>query len=368
MKSSAPSITISLPSLVKVGILGLGLLLLWQLQNLVVVVMISIVLAATLAPIIQNVESLHLPRWLAVLAVYFSLIGAAVTATVVIGPTITDQIQRILTALPGYLDALTRVLEQTVIQLGITESDDLGMVNQILDLQAVTAWTFRSGQKLILQSVDITKGFLGGVFNVLLALVLSAYMLSDSERLLQGLASLFPQPWEHRLKEQVHPVSRRMGAYIQGRLLVSLILGTTVSIGLKLIGITEVALGLGAIAGLTNLIPFFGPVLGAIPALLVAVAQGGWTVVWVFLLFIIIQNLETYVLDPLLVSPSVNVPPLYQLLAVLGGTQVLGIIGALIAPPWIAAGGVLIDNLYLQPKRLAENNEQPAADTVMLLD
>lgn len=367
MKSSEPSITISLASLVKAGMLSLGILLLWQLQNLVVVVMISIVLAATLAPVIQQVESL-VPRWLAVLAVYFSLIGAAITVTIVVGPTITDQIQRILNALPGYVDALTRVLEQLVMQLGITESDDLGMVNQILDLQALTAWTFRSGQKLILQSVDITKGFLGGVFNVLLALVLSAYMLSDSERLLQGLVSLFPQPWEQRLKEQVHPVSRRMGAYIQGRLLVSLILGTTVSIGLKLIGITEVALGLGAIAGLTNLIPFFGPVLGAIPALLVAVAQGGWTVVWVFLLFLLIQNLETYVLDPLVVSPSVNVPPLYQLLAVLGGTQVLGIIGALITPPWIAAGGVLIENLYLHPKRLAENNEPLTTDPVVLFD
>lgn len=81
------------------------------------------------------------------------------------------------------------------------------------------------------------------------------------------------------------------------------------------------------------------------------------------LLFVLIQNLETYVLDPLVVSPSVNVPPLYQLLAVLGGTQVLGIIGALIAPPWVAAGGVLIENLYLQPKRDAEQQTQPGSET-----
>lgn len=361
MKPSAPSITLA--SFVKVGCFGLSVLLLWQLQNLVVVLMISIVLAATLAPVIQTVESLHLPRWLAVLVVYISLIGAAATVTIVVGPTIIDQIQRILSALPGYAAALTNALEQMIMQLGLTQPEDLGMVNQILDLQALTAWTFRSGQQLILRSVDLTRGLLGGVFDLLLALILSAYMLSDSERLLQGLVALFPQPWEQRLKEQVHPVSRRMGAYIQGRLLVSLIVGTTVSIGLRLIGITEVALGLGAIAGLTNLIPFFGPVLGAIPALLVAVAQGGWTTVWVLLLFIIIQNLETYVLDPLVVSPSVNVPPLYQLLAVLGGIQVLGIVGALITPPWIAAGGVLIGNLYLQPKRLAENNEPCAVET-----
>ncbi|QUY42917.1 AI-2E family transporter [Acaryochloris marina] len=364
MKPSESSLTFSIASLLRLGVISLGLLLLWQLQNLVVVLMISIVLASTLAPIIQQVESLRAPRWLAVLGVYVSLIGAAITATLVIGPTITEQIQRIFIALPGYLDTLTTLIEESIMQMGISKPEDLGMINQLFDLQALTAWTFRSSQKLILQSVDITKGLLGGVFNLLLALILSAYMLSDSQRLLNGLVSLFPQPWEQRLADQVHPVSQRMGAYIQGRLLVSLILGTTVSIGLKLIGIAEVALGLGAIAGLTNLIPFFGPVLGAIPALLVAVAQGGWTVVWVFLLFVLIQNLETYVLDPLVVSPSVNVPPLYQLLAVLGGTQVLGIIGALIAPPWVAAGGVLIENLYLHPKREAEQNTQPAVETV----
>jgi predicted PurR-regulated permease PerM len=127
--------------------------------------------------------------------------------------------------------------------------------------------------------------------------------------------------------------------------------------------IGPLALGLGVIAGFTNLIPFFGPVLGAIPALIVAISQGELTFVWVLLLFIIVQNLETYVLDPLLVGSSVKVSPLYQLLAVLGGTQVLGIIGALIVPPWIAGMGVLLENLYVKPKLIAEgHNETVSSD------
>jgi predicted PurR-regulated permease PerM len=70
---------------------------------------------------------------------------------------------------------------------------------------------------------------------------------------------------------------------------------------------------------------------------------------------------ETYVLDPLLVGSSVNVHPLYQLLAVLGGTQVLGIIGALIVPPWVAGAAVVLENLYLKPKQLAEQQEEAIA-------
>jgi predicted PurR-regulated permease PerM len=78
-------------------------------------------------------------------------------------------------------------------------------------------------------------------------------------------------------------------------------------------------------------------------------------------LFLIIQNVETYVLDPLLVGSSVKVHPLYQLLAVLGGTQVLGIIGALIVPPWVAGAAVLLENLYLKPKLLAEQQQEAIA-------
>jgi predicted PurR-regulated permease PerM len=125
-------------------------------------------------------------------------------------------------------------------------------------------------------------------------------------------------------------------------------------VGLRFLGLSEFALALGVIAGFTNLIPFVGPVLGAIPALIVAIPQSGLTFLWVLLLFVIIQNVETYVLDPLLVGSSVRVRPLYQLLAVLGGTQVLGIIGAVIVPPWVAGVGVLVENLYLQPKLLNE--------------
>ncbi|MEL7227826.1 MAG: AI-2E family transporter, partial [Cyanobacteria bacterium J06576_12] len=79
-----------------------------------------------------------------------------------------------------------------------------------------------------------------------------------------------------------------------------------------------------------------------------------------------IQNIETYILDPLLVGSSVGVHPLYQLLAVLGGTQVLGIIGALIVPPWVAGGAVLLETLYLRPKLEAEKASQLADQPTML--
>ncbi|MBE9221156.1 AI-2E family transporter [Cyanobacterium stanieri LEGE 03274] len=340
---------ISLSSLAILISVILCLILLWHLRGLLVTLMIATVLAATLSPIVDYVER-FLPRWLGVILAYLIIIAILVGGGLVIGPTVFTQLQRLIQKFPLYLEILGNTAENLVMRFGITEPRALELIDKLLDLQALISWGVRSSQKLLLSSLGVTKGIVGGVFNLILSILLSGYLLAGSDKLIKGFVRLFPSPWNQRIEAQFEPVTERMGKYIQGRILVSLVLGVAITIGLKILGINEFALGLGVIAGFTNLIPFFGPVLGSVPALIVAVAQGGWVFLWVLLLFLVIQNIETYVLDPLLVGSSVKVEPLYQLLAVLGGVQVLGIIGALIVPPWIAGAGVVLENLYIEPR------------------
>jgi predicted PurR-regulated permease PerM len=374
--SSNPRFSITWPGLWLFAAAILLSILLWQLRSLVVTLMISVVLAATLAPIIDSAQKLKLPRWLAVVVVYLGLIAVVVGAGLIIGPTVVTQIQRLTLKLPSYLEELRLLIEAWVTRFGVEET----IFDQLIDTQALTSWLIRSSQQLIIRSVGLTRGIVGAFINLILAIVISGYMLSGSKSLIKGLVSLFPYPWDRRLAAQMDPVAQRMGGYIQGRVVVSGILGLVITFGLRFLGLSEFALALGVIAGFTNLIPFIGPVLGALPALVVAVSQGGWTVLWVLVLYLIIQNVETYVLDPLLVGSSVRVHPLYQLLAVIAGTQVLGIIGALIVPPWVAGTAVLLQNLYLRPKLLSErraaaglgkksrDTDDPPPDTKSLLD
>lgn len=355
MRSTMPEkINITLGNLFCIVALALAIVLCWQLRSLIVVLMISVVIAATLAPAIATAHKLGIPRWLSVIAVYIGLIAVFSGIGLLIGPTVVSQIERLIRKLPAYLEVLKSLLEDLVIRVGMSDPDGTSIISQLLDIQGLTSWAISSSQQLVVRSYSLTKGIIGSVFSLLLALLLSGYMLSGSDKLLKDIINLFPAPWNTRLFAQVDPVSQRMGGYIQGRILVSAILGVVISIGLNFLGLADFALGLGVIAGFTNLIPFFGPVLGSVPALIVAIAQSGWTALWVLLLFLIIQNLETYVLDPLLVGNSVKIQPLYQLLAVLGGAQVLGIIGALIVPPWIAGGAVLLEQLYVRPKLITE--------------
>lgn len=331
------------------------LLLLWQLRSLILLVMISIVLASSIAPVVDWAERYRVPRWLAVVLIYLSIISVIIGAGILVGPTIFEQIQRLIRQVPVSLKNVYDFAENWALSLNDTRPELASdLLNQLLDVQGLTRWAIRSSQQLLIRSYGVTTGILGGVFSLILSLFLSGYMLADSRTLINNLVRLLPSPWDERLAAQVMPMSSRIGSYIRGRLLVSSILAVVITVSLSILGLSDFALGLGTIAGVTNLIPFLGPILGAVPALIVAISQGGWTVLWVLLLYVIIQNIETYILDPLLVGSSVGVHPLYQLLAVIGGTQVLGIIGALIVPPWIAGGAVLLENLYLRPKLMGE--------------
>ncbi len=357
-------ITLSVSSLILILLTIPLLILLWQLRSLILLVMISVVLASSIEPVVNWAENYRIPRWLAVVLVYLTLIGVLIGAGLVVGPAVFEQIERLIRQIPVSLKSVFNLAEDWVMGLSATRPELLDQLfDQVLDVQALTRWVIRSSQQLLVRSYGVTTGILGGFFSLILAIFLSGYMLADSRTLIKNLVRLLPRPWDDRLEAQIAPMSNRIGSYIRGRVLVSAILGVVITISLSQLGLSDFALGLGAIAGVTNLIPFLGPILGAIPALVVAVSQGGWTFLWVLLLYVIIQNLETYILDPLLVGSSVGVHPLYQLLAVLGGTQVLGIIGALIVPPWIAGGAVLLENLYLRPKLMTERRPKTALTT-----
>ena len=346
-------ITFSISTLLLILVSVLSLVLLWQLQSLLVILMISVVLASSIAPLVEAAEKLHVPRWLGAIMVYLTLLSGLTGVGILLGPSVAEQIQRLLLGLPTYAEKLIALAENTITRWNDAPSD----LFEFLDVQQFTSWLFRSSQQLVLRSYSITRGILGGVVSLILSLFISGYMVVDSKTLVRSVVRLFPQPWEERLAAQVPIISYRMGSYIRGRILVSLILGIATTIGLGFLGLREFSLGLGAIAAVTNLIPFIGPVLGAIPALVVAIAAGGWKFLSILLFFVVIQNIETYILDPFLVGSSVGLHPLYQLLAVVGGTQILGILGALIVPPWVAGAATLIENLYLEPKQRAEQAE-----------
>ncbi|MEL6490578.1 MAG: AI-2E family transporter [Cyanobacteria bacterium J06621_3] len=328
----------------------------WQLRSLLLLVMISVVLACSISPIVGWAEQFRIPRWLGALLTYIAIISTLIGIVLLIGPTVLEQIQLLIRQLPLLLRKAATQTETWALAINDNRPDFTTQIFDQLDVQAIAAWAVRSTRQVALRSVTVTTDILGTLLSLVLAIFISGYMLADSQTLTKNFVRLLPKPWDEKVSQQLPEIGNRIGSYIRGRLIVSATLALVTGVGLSFLGLKDFAIGLGAIAGVTNLIPFLGPILGAIPALVVAIPQGGWIVLWVVLFYATIQNIETYILDPLLVGSSVGVHPLYQLLAVLGGTQVLGIVGALIVPPWVAGGAVLLETLYLEPKLAAEKD------------
>jgi hypothetical protein len=212
--------------------------------------------------------------------------------------------------------------------------------------------------------VDVARSLIIAVFeslfNLVLVIVISVYMLLDAPRLSRFLRRLFPG--ESADDDLITRVERALLAYVRGQILVSLAVGASAGVGLELLGVTGVfpagstyALAFGAWAAAVEIIPYLGPWLGALAPLAVAATQSVSAVVAVALLFLFIHQIEGHVIVPKLMGGAVKVHPLVVIFALLAAGELYGLPGVLIAMPLVAVGretaAFLIERIGLEPWR-----------------
>lgn len=303
----------------------------YQVRDALLLIYVSGLLGVGFNPIVRLIERQRLlpfgprgfPRWGAVLILYVA-IGAVVTlAATVIFPPLIHQAQSLYTELPGMFDRAQQFLiERNWLHQKITLREAV--------MNAPAGSTKTVGAVL---SAAVNVG--GGIVGLVTILILTLYILIDAENLQHGFLRLFPR--EHRL--QVAQASReitvKVSAWLGGQLLMSAVIGATSAIGLWALGIPFFYV-LALISGIGELIPVAGPILSAIPALAVAATISLQKVVFVLIFFVIQQQTESHVLVPRLMSRQVGVSPVTVLVALLIGSGLLGIVGAILAIPTAA--------------------------------
>ena len=187
---------------------------------------------------------------------------------------------------------------------------------------------------------------LGGLVDVVIVLIAGLYLAADQRAYGDGLLRLVPLARRDRGREVLDALGYTLRWWLIGRFLTMVVNGVLSGVGLWLIGI-PLALSLGLLTGLLNFIPNIGPILSMIPAVLVALGEGPDKALYVLLLFLVIQNLEGFVLEPLVQQRTVDVPAAI----VIGGQVLLGVLigtlGVLLATPLIACIFVLVKMLYV---------------------
>jgi predicted PurR-regulated permease PerM len=327
--------------LVTLPVLLLGL---WALARASGVVLLMFIVAAVIAlilnPMVTVVQRTRLPRGLAVALVYVGFFVAVSAVGYLLSGPIADQVAAFQRDVPAFVDDANASLADV--------QDWLDEEGIDVELQAQGQTALETLQDQVLEGSGEVVSFTGDLLrevievsiHLILVLVLSIYMLLYGPRIGRLVRSVMPPGDGTPDDDYPTRVQKAVSGYVRGQILFSTIMGASAGIALWIYGTLGIfeqgktyALAFGVFFGVMELVPFVGPVLGAMPPLLVALFDDPLTAVWVGLLFLALQQLEGHVVAPQVFSFTLRINPLLVIFALLFGAEIYGFVGALIALP-----------------------------------
>lgn len=327
-------------------------------KSAIITVLIAFAFSYLTSPIVRWFEHRRLTRALGVVVVFVGLLlflglASVLLANMVVELTrFTNDLPTLLTPLFNWIQNLPDAIGR--IELPQPVRDALQQASSSIEtlLQAFTQTLLRGLQALLAQGGNLL-GFLstivGGFFQLLTAFTISIYLLYDLPKVAQTLLRFVPQPYQPITLEVAAKADRAFGGFVRGQLLVALCVGTTVGVGLAIVGVPQAA-SLGFLAAVFNLIPFVGIIISSVPAILLALS-GGWVKVALCVLVLWLANqLEGNVYGPFIMRRITSIHPVTGISAILIGASLFGFVGALLAGPMTAFLKILYTDYYLNSK------------------
>jgi predicted PurR-regulated permease PerM len=347
---------------------GIGWLL-YRLSPVITPFAISAGLAYLGDPLVDRLQKLRILKWpvsrtVAVLTVFALMVAAFVLGLLIALPMLRDQVVHLVERAPAMFEWLVGTAVPWL-------QAKLGLASLELDAQslaeAARKYWKEAGSTLLGVIGSVSRGggaLVNWLVNLLLIPVVTFYLLRDWDNLVAGVRSLLPRKDEAAVSALFGEIDDVLGAFIRGQLMVMLALGVIYAVGLWLIGL-DLALIIGASAGLLSIVPYLGTFVGVVAALVAALFQFQDVLhpVLVLAVFAAGQVLEGMVLTPQLVGDRIGLHPVAVIFAVLAGGQLFGFLGILLALPAAAALNVMIrhlnvhyrnSDLYTRPKPGAE--------------
>ncbi len=331
------SISISTSTIVKVIATLLILMFLWAVRDIIALVAAALILAALMNPFAQWARKYRVPKGISVIVFYVLFLGGLVAAFVLALPEIVDQagklgpmIGKSWRVLSSGVDSLRSVSEE----YGLARNLEAGVSTLQGQVTLVTARLFST----------VTDLF-GGLAGLIVVLVMAFYMVVQEEEARQWLKNIVPEDYQHLAASLVARVQEKFGRWLIGQLALSLIVGTIYYIGLRLLGV-QGALVLAILGGFTEFIPYLGPILGGIPAVLVALSQSPTLAFITLILYVAVQQAENHILVPKVMQKAVGLNPVLSIVALLVGGKLFGIPGAILAIPVATACSVAVMEIF----------------------
>lgn len=322
----------------KVVLFALLIGLLFFLRDLVLILLTAIVIASAIEPATKWFKRYKIPRVPAVLTVYTIIVIAVFGIIYLFVPAILNDASGFFSALPGYIDSINisnpitnePLVSSDRVAEGVSTVQGFSLESIIMDLQS----SFTNASEGFFRVLNTV---FGGIFSLILIVVFSFYLAVQETGIDDFLRIITP------VKHQKHTIDlwkrsqRKIGLWMQGQLVLALIIGVLTYLALTIFGVPY-ALLLAILAAIFELIPIFGPILAAIPAVIIGFASGGPSLgIGVIIIYVIIQQFENHLIYPLVVKKVVGVPPLLVIIALIIGAKLAGFLGIILSVPVAAA-------------------------------
>ncbi|MCL5019991.1 MAG: AI-2E family transporter [Patescibacteria group bacterium] len=302
----------------------LGVWLIVQIRDILLLLFVAFILMSALSPTVDRLEKLRIPRALAILIIYIiGIFIIGLVGTIIVPPLLT-QSGRLIVKLPDFINT-------------IFPSSRFNMDNVIQQIIPVSEGF-----------VKISLGIFSNFITMITFLVFTFYFLLERKRLEKDLIGFVGPAAGERIFSVISQVEVKLGNWVRGELTLMTIIGIASYIGLLILKV-DYALPLAIFAGFLEVIPIMGPIISAIPAVLVAFGTSPGLAIVVVALYILIQQLENHLIVPTVMRRAVGLSPLITILALAVGGRLAGVIGALISVPIIVVLQIILkDTLKYQ--------------------
>ncbi|MFC1474609.1 AI-2E family transporter [bacterium] len=301
-------------------------------------------IAYILNPAVEAMGRRRIPRGIAILIMFLVFIGVIALGLGLIIPPVIREFNALVENLPRYFETVKGLWDGVI---GMAKETQLPIELEKLPEQlAADLQSFVKNAGISISSG--LAGFFSGIAALVIIPIITFYFLQDGAKMKEHFLSLVPSPYRDETKEIIAKINKALGGFVRGQLKLCLAMGVLTWLSLALVAKLEYAVVFGAIAGVTEFIPYLGPILALIGPLIFATTLGWGKVVTVLVLFVVIQFLEGNVLAPRIIGKDVDMHPATILLVLMAGGQVGGIAGMIAAIPAAVIIKVLFDHFYVQ--------------------
>ncbi|NMC51904.1 AI-2E family transporter [Candidatus Kuenenbacteria bacterium] len=341
---------LSYRSIMRVVVVFLALFFIYLVRDVLALLFVSVIFAAAIDPWVDWFKKRKVPRAISILFIYVLLIGVFSLIVVMLVPAMAEQIVQIVNNIPDYYEKISvgihTLRERAGDSAAAVSSDSV-----VSTLQTLST-TLAQATKSIF--VTVTSIF-GGILSLFVVLVMTFYISVEEDGLKKFLKYLVPGKQRHYVMDLVDRMQMKVGLWLRGQLLLCFVVGILVYFGLLFLGV-KYALLLALVAGILEIIPYLGPLLSGLIAVLV-VSSDSWTkIVFVAALYLIVQQLENQVIVPKIMQRMVGLNPIVVIMVILIGVKLGGVVGGLLGVPVAAAISVYFDDI------LKERHEKEAAN------